>query len=210
MTSPRPPQAVIIAGPNGAGRSTLAPWLLAEEFSITTFVNADTIAQGLAGFDPASAAIQAGRVVLHRLDELRQQQADFAFETTLSGLAHRRTIQKLHAAGYETHLIYLWLPSPSDAVWRVESRVRMGGHHVPEDDVRRRYFRGVRNFERVYRRITTVWRAYHAVQLPEETELRLIASGAGDAIQQIDDLGAWEAIQAQAAAELPGRSDGSA
>jgi predicted ABC-type ATPase len=210
MTSPRPPQAVIIAGPNGAGKSTLAPWLLAKEFSITTFVNADTIAQGLAGFDPASAAIQAGRIVLDRLDELRHQQADFAFETTLSGLAHQRTIQKLHASGYETHLVYLWLPGPELAVERVRIRVQLGGHDVPEQDVRRRYFRSVRNFEHVYRRSTSKWRVYYAARPPDEQELRLIARGSGDTVAEVHDPDAWREIRDQAADQSGENQHGSA
>jgi predicted ABC-type ATPase len=145
MPGPGRPHAVILAGPNGAGKSTLAPWLLAGELGVRTFVNADVIAQGLAGFDPASAAIEAGRIMLRRLDEMRRAGADFAFETTLSGLAHRRTIRRLHESGYETHLVYLWLPSPDTAVERVRTRVRLGGHDVPERDVRRRYARSLRN-----------------------------------------------------------------
>lgn len=139
MSLARPPQAVIIAGPNGAGKSTLAPLLLAREFSISTFVNADVIAQGLAGFDPASAAIRAGRIMLDRLRELREARSDFAFETTLSGLAHRRTVLDLNDAGYETHLVFLWVPVPDVSVDRVRLRVTMGGHDVPEEDVRRRF-----------------------------------------------------------------------
>ncbi len=96
-----------------------------------TFVNADVIAQGLAGFDPASAAIEVGRIMLRRLDELRRAGVDFASETTFSGLAHRRAIRRLHESEYETHLVYPWLPSPDTAVERVRTRVRLGGHDVP-------------------------------------------------------------------------------
>lgn len=181
MTALRNPHAVILAGPNGAGKSTLAPLLLAGELGVRTFVNADVIAQGLAGFDPASAAIEAGRIMLRRLDGLRRQGADFAFETTLSGLAHQRTIRALHASGYTTHLVYLWLPSPETAIERVRLRVRLGGHDVPERDVRRRYFRSIRNFEQVYRGIVSTWRLYDSVRSLEMESLPLIAAGVGDA-----------------------------
>lgn len=85
MTSARRPQAVVIAGPNGAGKTTAAPRLLHAGVGIDAFVNADVIAQGLSGFSPASAALEAGRIMLHRLDELAQARADFAFESTLAG-----------------------------------------------------------------------------------------------------------------------------
>ena len=139
------PHAVIIAGPNGAGKTTLAPHLLAGELGVRTFVNVDILAQGLAGFDPASAAVQAGRVMHRWLDELRRARVDFAFETTLSGLSLRRTIADLHAADYRTFLVYFWLSDPETAVERVRGRVRLGGHDVPERDVRRRFFRSVHN-----------------------------------------------------------------
>lgn len=195
MTALRNPHAVILAGPNGAGKSTLAPLLLAGELGVCTFVNADVIAQGLAGFDPASAAIEAGRILLRRLDELRRQGADFAFETTLSGLAHQRTIRDLHASGYSTYLIYLWLPSPETAVERVRLRVRLGGHDVPERDVRRRYFRSVRNFDRAYRQIVSRWRVYDGLRSLEMDSLPLIAEGAGDAVRRVLELKAWDDLQ---------------
>lgn len=199
MPTHRNPHAVILAGPNGAGKSTLAPRLLADLLSVRTFVNADVIAQGLAGFDPASAAIEAGRVMLRRLDELRRQGADFAFETTLSGLAHQRTIRDLHASGYTTHRIYLWLPSAETAVERVRIRVRLGGHDVPEADVRRRYFRSVRNFERVYRPMVTGWRVYSAVADRIETAPMLIARGTRDVVEDLRVARAWEQLLRQAA-----------
>jgi predicted ABC-type ATPase len=152
------PHAVIVAGPNGAGKSTLAPELLAKEFEDRIYVNSDVIAQGLAGFDPVSAGIRAGRIMHERLEELRAERASFAVESTISGRSLQRVIQKLVESGYKTLLIYLWLPEPELAVERVRNRVRLGGHDVPEADVRRRFYRSMVNFEKVYRRITHEWR----------------------------------------------------
>jgi predicted ABC-type ATPase len=194
-----PPHAIILAGPNGAGKSTLAPLLLAREFGVRTFVNADVIAQGLAGFDPASAAVRAGRIMLERLAELRNERKDFAFETTLSGLAHRRTVLDLHEAGYATHLVYLWVSDPDAAVERVRVRVRLGGHDVPEYDVRRRFFRSIRNFEHVYRRTVTFWRVYDSLASVGQDEPKLIARGEGESVLEMRDPDAWDQIQAQAA-----------
>jgi predicted ABC-type ATPase len=80
-----PPTIVILAGPNGAGKTTASRTLLARTLKLPTYVNADVIAQGLAGFDPGSGAIEAGRILLKRLDELAAQGASFAFESTLAG-----------------------------------------------------------------------------------------------------------------------------
>lgn len=78
------PNVIVISGANGAGKSTLAPYLLRYTFGILEYVNADTIAAGLSAFAPESAAVEAGRIMLKRLDELADERRNFAFETTLS------------------------------------------------------------------------------------------------------------------------------
>lgn len=198
MSGEASPQVVIVAGPNGAGKSTLAPRLLAQELGITIYVNADVIAQGLAGFDPASAAIRAGRIMLERIEELRRDRVSFAVESTISGRSLLRVIEGLKSSGYHTLLVYLWLPEPDVAVERVGNRVRLGGHHVPEADIRRRYRRSISNFDTEYRRATHEWRVYAALKALDEVDLRLIARGAGDEEITIFDSDAWTEIQRQA------------
>jgi predicted ABC-type ATPase len=194
----RRPQAVIIAGPNGSGKSTLAAWLLRAEFDIHIYVNADDIARELAEDDLASAAMEAGRIVHTRLEHLREERADFAIETTLSGRALRRTVDSLSHAGYDVHLIYLWQPSADLAVQRVRTRVLLGGHDVPEGDIRRRILRSVSNFEHVYRRLVSHWRVYDARVSLGESGPRLIARGGKDVEMEMFDVIAWREIQAQA------------
>lgn len=191
------PHAVIVAGPNGAGKSTMAPRVVASEFGIGLYVNLDVIAQGLAGFDPASAGMRAGRIMHERLEELRADRLSFAVESTISGRSLQRVVHKLNEAGYITLLIYLWLPDPDLAVGRVRKRVRLGGHQVPEADIRRRFFRSIVNFDRVYRRITNEWRIYHALKPLDEPVPRLIAHGVGDAVLGIVDEEAWAEVQRQ-------------
>lgn len=198
MAINRRSQAVIIAGPNGSGKSTLAPWLLREEFDIHIYVNADDIAREIAGDDLQSAAIEAGRIVHARLEQLREEGADFAIETTLSGRALRRTVDRLLRAGYDVHLIYLWQPSPDLAVQRVRTRVLLGGHDVPEDDIRRRILRSVANFEHVYRGLVSTWRVYDARVPPGDDGPRLIASGGREIAPKLYDVRAWNELQAQA------------
>lgn len=197
MNGDAQPHAVIVAGPNGAGKSTMAPRVVAQEFGITLYVNADVIAQGLAGFDPASVALRAGRIMHERFEELRSARSSFAVESTLAGRSLERVIERLNASGYGTRLIYLWLPDADLAVARVRKRVRLGGHDVPEPDIRRRFTRSIVNFGRVYRRIVHEWRVYHALQPIGELEPRLIAHGAGDEVRGVVDEEAWEEIGRQ-------------
>ena len=78
------PKIVVIAGSNGAGKSTTAPAILRDALKIHEFVNADTIAAGLSAFSPESVALAAGRIMLARVHELAREGRDFAFETTLA------------------------------------------------------------------------------------------------------------------------------
>jgi len=151
------PKVVVIAGPNGAGKSTTAPAIVGQALGIREFVNADTIARGLSGFAPETVGVAAGRVMLHRIKNLAFHHVDFAFETTLSSRTFRPLLGVMQRGGYEFHLIFLWLQTPELAVKRVQERVRLGGHGVPEEIVRRRYERGLRNFFNIYRPIADSW-----------------------------------------------------
>jgi predicted ABC-type ATPase len=156
------PSVVILAGPNGAGKSTAAPELLQGALAVNEFVNADVIARGLSAFDPESAAIGAGRVMLARLRDLAKQRVSFAFETTLASRTFAPWLRDLAASGYGVHLVFLWLSSADLAVERVADRVRHGGHNVPPETVRRRYDAGLRNFFRLYEPLVSTWRLFNA------------------------------------------------
>lgn len=154
------PNVVILAGPNGAGKTSSAPIILRDRLKVTEFVNADVIARGLAGFAVGTAAVEAGRVMLRRLDDLALARADFAFEATLSGTTFLRSIDRWREAGYVIHIVYLWLDSPDIAIERVQRRVREGGHAVPDDVIRRRYERSLFNFVNRYRALADDWYVY--------------------------------------------------
>jgi predicted ABC-type ATPase len=154
------PNIFVIAGPNGAGKSTTARSLLPDYMACAEFVNADDIARGLSAFRPESVGWEAGRLMLTRLAELARSRVDFAFETTLASRSFAPWLRQQQAENYNVHLLYCWLPSAEMAVARVESRVRAGGHHVPEDDVRRRYERSRNNFLQLYMTLANTWEVY--------------------------------------------------
>jgi predicted ABC-type ATPase len=158
---------------------------------VTEFVNADTIARGLSGFQPEAVAIEAGRIMIRRLRELAEQRANFAFETTLASRTFAPWIADLGRSGYAFHLVYLWLPSADMAIARVAGRVRSGGHHVPEETIRRRYSRGLRNFFTFYRPLATAWRFYDN---SDPVKPRLIAAGHEAAEPEIRDAKNWTDI----------------
>lgn len=151
------PELFVIAGPNGAGKTTFAREFLPHFAKCKEFVNADLIAGGLSPFAPASAALEAGRIMLKKIEELSAQKDTFAFETTLSGRGYLSLFKRLRAGGYRIHLIFLWLPRVELAIQRVKDRVQRGGHSVPEADVRRRFDRGVRNLLTEYNGLVDTW-----------------------------------------------------
>ena len=156
----RQPRCIVIAGPNGAGKTTFARQYLPEDARVIHFVNADLIATGLSPLKPDLAAIAAGRLVLQEIDRLAESRADFAFETTLSGLTYVRRLQQWKQAGYRVEIVYLRLRSTQLALRRIAARVRQGGHNVPRKDVVRRFKQGLANFENIYRPLADSWAVY--------------------------------------------------
>jgi predicted ABC-type ATPase len=182
---------IVLAGPNGAGKSTTAPLLLKGTLGVMEFVNADTIAQGLSAFEPDRTAMAAGRIMLGRLDDLARQRVSFAFESTLASRSFAPWITDLTREDYLFHLLFLWLPSPDMAVARVAERVRMGGHQVDEETIRRRYNRGLRNFFELYRPMAVTWRMYDNASTGKP---RLVAGGKQGTTARILDQETWGRI----------------
>jgi predicted ABC-type ATPase len=166
--TPMQRRVMIIAGPNGAGKTTFARDFLPREGDFHNFINADLIAEGISPFDPDSAAIRAGELMIAEIHRCAERRENFAFETTLSGRSYARQIPKWQEAGYRVELIFLRLRSVRLAISRVKSRVARGGHHVPASVVRRRFHRGLRNFEELYRPLVDHWILFDNSQLPTQ------------------------------------------
>ena len=151
---------MIIAGPNGAGKTTFAHQFLPREADCPDFINADLIARGLSPFAPEKAAFEAGRIMLSQIGAYVKAGRSFAFETTLSGTAYARSIPLWRATGFRVGLVFLSIPQVEVALARIRARVAQGGHDVSEPVVRRRFERGLRNYEQVYRRLVDSWVLY--------------------------------------------------
>jgi len=147
----------IIAGCNGAGKTTASFTILPEMFNCKEFVNADEIAKGLSPFQPETVSFLAGRIMLERVNELLVQGEDFAIETTLTTLSYRQTIEFAKQKGYHITLLFFWLNDVNLAIERVKIRVSEGGHNITEEVIIRRYYKGISNLIKVFTSLCDYW-----------------------------------------------------
>jgi predicted ABC-type ATPase len=147
----------MITGPNGAGKTTSAMELLPEILSCKEYVNADAIAAGLSPFKPDTQAFKAGRLMLDRIHDLARFGEDFAFETTGSSRSFLPFLQQCKSRGYRISMLYLCLDTPELAIERVADRVKRGGHNIPEEIIRRRYEKSIKNFFELYMPTVNEW-----------------------------------------------------
>lgn len=154
------PTLYIIAGCNGAGKTTASYSVLPELLGCREFVNADEIAKGLSPFNTESVAIEAGRLMLQRIEYLVSRHETFAIETTLATRSYKTLVRRAHQEGYYVVLLYFWLESPEMAKMRVAKRVSEGGHNIPEAVIVRRYWMGLKNLFGVFMPIVDAWSLY--------------------------------------------------
>lgn len=140
----------IIAGCNGAGKTTASFTILPEILDCREFINADEIAKGLSPFQPEKVAFEAGRIMLNRINELLSENKTFAFETTLSTRSYRNKIMEAQEKGYMVILLFFWLQNIELAKERVKIRVSEGGHNIEPEVIERRYIRGIKNLFDLY------------------------------------------------------------
>lgn len=153
----RVPTLYIIAGCNGAGKTTASFTILPDILKCQQFINADEIAKGLSPFNPNSVAIEAGRIMLRRIAELLPLKETFSIETTLATKSYVEHIKKAHDLGYRVVLLFFFLDSPQLAIQRVAQRVSEGGHDIPVHVIERRYFAGIKNLFELFVPIVDYW-----------------------------------------------------
>lgn len=151
------PRLYIISGCNGSGKTTASYSLLPEMLGCSQFVNSDEFAKSLSPFDPSAASVAAGRFMLMKIRYLLGKKEDFCIETTLATRSLMRTVEEAKANGYDVTILYFWLNSPELAVRRVHDRVMAGGHNIPENVIRRRYYMGMNYFFNDYMPISDRW-----------------------------------------------------
>lgn len=174
----------IIAGCNGAGKTTASKQFLPSILNCRQWVNADEIAYGLSPLDPMSVATQAGRLMLERIQELLRQSETFAIETTLATRSYRNLVIQAKEKGYEVWLLFFYLPSPQMAIQRVAHRVMKGGHYVPDDVVTRRYYRGLENLHDIFMPIVDRWVIYRYV---DNVYIEMASGNNGDVLDLNDE-----------------------
>lgn len=140
----------IIAGCNGAGKTTASFTILPDILDCKEFVNADEIARGLSPFQPDKVSFEAGRIMLNRIEDLFRDNQSFALETTLATKSYKSKIIDAKKNGYEVTLLFFWLNNIDLAIERVATRVQEGGHNIPTDVIIRRYKRGISNLFDIY------------------------------------------------------------
>jgi predicted ABC-type ATPase len=184
------PELYIIAGCNGAGKTTASYTVLPEILNCREFVNADNIAAGLSPFDPENAALEAGRIMLKRINELLESGADFAFETTLASKSYVSFVKKAQSKGYKVTLVFFWLNSPEMAMNRVAKRVSKGGHSIPAQVIERRYYRGIKNLIKLYIPVCDNWLIVDNMDIASKA----VAKGAHGLKEIIINNDIWETI----------------
>ena len=187
------PNLYIIAGCNGAGKTTASFTILPEILTCREFVNADEIAKGISPFQPETVSFQAGRIMLERIEELIGLGVDFAFETTLTTMSYTNTIKIARDKGYHITLIYFWLDNVNLAIERVKLRVSEGGHSITEDVIKRRYHRGIANLTRKFINLCDFWTVINNSGKP----FTFVAEGKMDEELKVYDNAVWETIKKQ-------------
>ena len=140
----------IISGCNGAGKTTASYTILPEIIECKEFVNADEIAKGLSPFQPEKVSFEAGRIMLNRINHLLKEDESFAFETTLATKSYKNKVIKAKEKGYNVTLLFFWLNNIELAIERVKTRVKEGGHNIPENVIKTRYTKGINNLFNIY------------------------------------------------------------
>ena len=145
----------IIAGANGSGKTTFA--LNFAQLENLKFINADEIAKEYDPNDIQKYKMKAGKKFFQELHLSLTQEKSFIIETTLSGKYLIKIIKEAKKKNFRVSLIYLFLETNTENIYRVKNRVLRGGHNVPTEDIVRRYYRSRNLFEHVYKDLVDEW-----------------------------------------------------
>jgi len=136
------PFILVIAGPNGSGKSTLTQYLVDSGIDFGAYINPDEIAQSIDLPEP-QRSLQAQSIADFQRDACLQHRMSFSFETVMSHPSKVELMIKAQGLGYDITLFFVATADPEINVRRVENRVSAGGHDVPHDRIRARYWRSL-------------------------------------------------------------------
>lgn len=165
---------IVVGGPNGSGKSTFAEEYVAR-FGVV-YLGADAIAAELAPHNPLSVRVEAGKVFVRRLQAAIAAGESRVVESTLAGKGLERHIRTARTQGYTVTMVFVTLDSAELCMARIRERVAQGGHHVPDEDVRRRFGRARYLFWHHYRPLADNWQLFSNTGQGFD----LLAAGAGD------------------------------
>ncbi len=185
----QPPQFIIIGGGNGSGKSTSAAFVLP---GVIPYINADEIAKALPEAEGENKDVRASRILINAMGEYEARRDDFAIETTLASRSLAPRVRRLQESGYQFQLLFFWLSSPELNIQRVAERVQNGGHHIPEDVIRRRYVAGLKNFFSLYLPLADDWRAFDNTIRNQSV---LVAEHRLGQTERVHDLQAWQTMK---------------
>lgn len=175
-------EIIIVAGANGVGKTTFAQQFLIE-YPQYEYLNADEIAKEISPENPQAKQFRAGKIFFKRLNQFIEQGKSCVIESTLSGRYLIKFIGRIKEQNYQTTLAFIFVDSPEISIERIAGRVKKGGHFVPEDDVRRRFVRGRRNFGNIYKNLVDRWSLVYNSQ----AGFREIAFGEKDVFKITDE-----------------------
>ncbi|HBE03330.1 MAG TPA: hypothetical protein DC049_12790 [Spirochaetia bacterium] len=177
---PNKPQLIIIAGHNGCGKSTFAFEYL-KHFKYE-YLNPDEMAKSLSPLHIDKARIQAGKLFFEKIQEKITNKESFSIESTLSGKYLIGFLDKIKKK-YYIRIVYIFLDNTEMAIERIKIRVAKGGHHIPDEDVIRRYERSKNNFWDIYKNLADDWEIHYN----GEGEFIQVAIGIKEKCEIIDD-----------------------
>ena len=177
----RTPQLFVVAGPNGAGKSTFEKKYLAGRLP---FINPDNIAKEMreAGADPAGINVAAGRAAVDLRRDMLKNRNSFSVETTLTGTSPIRLLREAREAGYKVNLVFVGLKNEALSRFRVQTRVKLGGHDIPTEDLERRFSRSMQNLQLAVPLVDRLWildnsdQRYRLILSRDDDQLKRVSS----------------------------------
>jgi len=145
----------LIAGHNGAGKTTFLKKFI--KYEKLKYINADEIAQKISSDRFSLLSIKAGKIALKKIKKFKEESLNFAVETTLSGRMWEAMINDFKKSSYYITIFFIYLNAPKEAIKRIGVRINKKGHYVSKEDVYRRYFRSIKNFWFIYRKLADRW-----------------------------------------------------